>query len=210
MTWNGFLPEHNCKRCGKPLHGQGTGYPAELYAGTYTGLCYPCTNSGAYVEKTYPLDGAILLNYPPHCPSWRRDRETYIAYHDCPDCKGKGMWIVSRHPGQGGSYPRYCLKCHNRFYSHPVRKRKDAYHQNRFNQIQQATTNLLTAHCAKLGYNIGLKKVKGLEKVVWADIRELPEIAPFVDELLARIDKARTRLNWAIDKVFSEVVLAND
>lgn len=53
MAWDGMLGpigSIHCNRCGKPLNKDG-GHPAELYAGTYTGLCYGCQNSS---EKERP------------------------------------------------------------------------------------------------------------------------------------------------------------
>ena len=120
MSWDGMYHQHNCKQCGKPLNADG-GHPAELYAGTYTGLCYHCQNEGPYVVKAY-CDGAQRISCPPHCPSWRRDREEYTAYPDCPDCHGTGRHYVSRADGKGGSYYRHCECCFERFYAHPGRK----------------------------------------------------------------------------------------
>ena len=41
QRWDGMYPQHECSGCGKLLNADG-GHPAELYAGTYTGLCYEC------------------------------------------------------------------------------------------------------------------------------------------------------------------------
>lgn len=121
MNERGFLPRHDCKRCGKPLQGEDSGRPAELYLGTYTGLCYPCTNAGPWIEHT-DSDGAQHWNCPPHCPSWRRDREPYTGYADCPTCKGAGRLYVSRGYPQGGPYYQSCKTCFDRYYAHPLRK----------------------------------------------------------------------------------------
>lgn len=110
MNKEGFLPPHSCKNCGKPL---GT-VPAELYQGTYTGLCYKCQDAPAIVLKTCP-DGALHVSHPPHCPSWRRDRELFYAYADCTDCKGLGRLMVSRSCALGGPYPKNCPKCYDRY-----------------------------------------------------------------------------------------------
>lgn len=118
MDRNGMYPaDLTCARCGRTLNADG-GHPAELYAGTFNGLCYGCTSSGAYVEKTYVLDGALYLNYPPACPSHRRDRRNYYGYADCETCKGTGVI---------GSYDRrrQCEPCLRRFLDHPLRKRMD-------------------------------------------------------------------------------------
>lgn len=87
----GMFPKGwTCKRCGRELDDGTRGRPAELYAGTYTGLCYPCTNEGPYVSEIRE-DGCQVWSYPPHCPSWRRDRETFYGYPDCDKCKGSGV-----------------------------------------------------------------------------------------------------------------------
>lgn len=104
---NGFYPKQNCQKCQKPLQGQGEGRPAELYAGTFTGLCYECQNGGDYIFKT-EKDGARHVSCAPSCPSWRRDRENYISYADCKVCKGVGYsWKSGRHD----SYRSYCEPC---------------------------------------------------------------------------------------------------
>jgi hypothetical protein len=87
-----------------------SGRPAELYAGTYTGFCYECQNGGDYVFLT-EKDGAKHISCPPSCPSWRRDRETFIAYGDCPSCNGIGYSWKS---GRYDSYRSYCEPCLNK------------------------------------------------------------------------------------------------
>lgn len=120
MDDQGMLPAHGCKKCGKPLNEDGY-HPAKLYLGTYTGLCYTCQNAGPYVTMTF-FDGAHKISYPPHCPSWRRDRETYTSYPDCPECNGIGRHYISRADSLGGSYYSYCPACSDRFHNHPARK----------------------------------------------------------------------------------------
>ena len=130
MTWDGMLPQQDCQRCGKPLNTDG-GHPAELYAGTFTGLCYKCEREGPYVVKTYSADGAQRISYPPSCPSWRRDRVEHIAYPDCPQCKGTGRIYVDRPWRTGGGYHKSCDRlsacvpaqagCLERFSGHPGR-----------------------------------------------------------------------------------------
>lgn len=119
--WGGMLPQHACKKCGKPLNSDG-GHPAELYLGTYTGLCYPCQNAGPYVKATHE-DGAVEISYPPHNPAWRRDRVTFTAYLDCEDCGGYGRRYESRSFGAGGGYYAYCKTCIERFMNYPKRQR---------------------------------------------------------------------------------------
>lgn len=112
MAWDGFYPPTPCKRCGKALHGQGTGYPAELYAGTYTGLCYPCTDEPPYFTGEVELSGAKSYSHPPSCPSHRRDRETKLFFEGC-DCT-----FGSR--GSSWSYRAQCKKCSEQHYNHPA------------------------------------------------------------------------------------------
>lgn len=113
--WDGFIPGATCKRCGVRLQGRGEGRPAESYAGTYNGLCYPCTSRPGEVIGVFS-DGAVLIEYPPHLPSWRRDRETFFAFQDCPACHGHGRtWEHSSGPF-GGSFPAQCRACTDRRY----------------------------------------------------------------------------------------------
>lgn len=99
-----------CSRCGKTLNADGC-HPAELYAGTFTGLCYGCERSGSYVVPGSELpDGARLVSHPPSCPSWRRDRTEHWAYPDCPDCGGQGARV--RYSSMShGNYTEYCRAC---------------------------------------------------------------------------------------------------
>ena len=105
---NGYLPEHNCRVCGSVL------LKEERYLGIYTGLCYKCEKRKPFVEKECE-NGAYWISYPPHCPSWRRDRERFVAYWDCMECGGKGRIMIKRAFGLGGSYPKQCRACWNRY-----------------------------------------------------------------------------------------------
>lgn len=104
-------------RCGQPLrvdHG-------ETHAGRFNGLCERCTKSGPYLEAVAVLDGCQRLSYPPHLPSWRRDREHFRGYEDCAECGGRG---IARERGRditGGPYPVRCKACSNRYDAHPLR-----------------------------------------------------------------------------------------
>ena len=138
MDERGFLPPHGCKACGQPLCGPDTGRPAELYAGTYTGLCYPCTNSGPVVLRVLG-DGCQVWSHPPHCPSWRRARETFWHYPDCATCR-QGMIWVYRPDGQGGSYGRQCEPCMSRYGAHPLRQ----WYDRRSRQFGRAVNRRLT------------------------------------------------------------------
>lgn len=121
MGWDGMLNVKYCTKCGGELNPDGA-RPAEVYAGTYTGLCYNCERAGAYVVRVHE-DGAREISYPPSSPSWRRSREEYIGYLDCEECGGSGFrWEHRAHP-QGGSYRGYCSECLKRWVMHPKRAR---------------------------------------------------------------------------------------
>jgi hypothetical protein len=111
MDAHGYFPAHPCRCCGATLQGEGGDRPAETYAGTYTGLCYKCERSGPYPVGDPLPDGTVRLSYPPHCPSWRRDREEVWAHPDCEECGGSGRHRVSRSDPQGGPYYRHCRSC---------------------------------------------------------------------------------------------------
>lgn len=116
MDRDGFYHGASCANCGRELRGQGSGYPAESYAGTFNGLCYPCTNRPPFelTEKTF-LSGARLWNHPPPLPSHRRDRVTYYAFADCPRCRGTGG-----QPGKEWRDSEQCSLCKDRHYGHPA------------------------------------------------------------------------------------------
>jgi len=126
MDKNGFLPKGiKCDQCGKELSGENGPRPAESYAGSFTGLCYSCQNGGPYIVKEH-FDGAITRSYPPHSPSWRRDREEQTGYPDCPECNGSGRKYHDQPLSRGGGYYGYCEPCFNKYYNHPLRK---VYHE---------------------------------------------------------------------------------
>jgi len=134
-----MYPEHACKGCGKPLNEKGH-RPAELHAGCYTGLCYTCERGPAQPVRQEP-DGAAWWSHPPHCPSWRRDREVFVGYTGCSDCGGKGRKMVSRPDSQGGSYPMSCKTCRERYSSHPSRQQFDS----RVERLRHAAHNVYQA-----------------------------------------------------------------
>lgn len=106
-----FPADWRCSNCGKQLNADGN-HPAELYAGTFNGLCYACTSGPAFVVKGSELpDGARLVSHPPACPSWRRDRTTHWAYPDCVECKGLG---AKRRYTWSGDFMEYCRPCMER------------------------------------------------------------------------------------------------
>lgn len=121
MSWNGMLPKGvTCKRCGSVLQGEGEDRPAELYLGMYNGLCYPCTNAAPFELNYSYVSGARVFSHPPHCPSWRRDREQFYGFDGCQVCGGQGRVWVSRSDAFGGSYTVQCQACHDRHNSHPL------------------------------------------------------------------------------------------
>lgn len=174
MAWDGMLGSEGsvpCNRCSKPLNPNGH-RPAELYAGTYTGLCYTCQNSSAFCTHIEFLDRAEHWEFPPHCPSYRRDRENYIGYNDCSDCDGRGSKRVSRSFPQGGPYRKYCDTCFSRYYNHPIRER---YSQRR-KRINYAWMNSLVNHLLssrlaskrkRRSRDDGIKKKDHRGKIIW-------------------------------------------
>jgi hypothetical protein len=103
-----FPADWTCRVCGKRLNADGH-HPAELYAGTFTGLCYGCERGAAYVVPDSELpDGARRVSHPPSCPSWRRDRTEHWAYPDCEECGGMGARMRY---GRNGQYTEYCRPC---------------------------------------------------------------------------------------------------
>jgi len=139
MDDRGMLPAAKCMGCGKELNADGN-HPAERYAGTANGLCYPCTNKGPILMTTNP-QGAVVWNCPPHCPSWRRDRETFYQFPGC-DCDHGRLW-VNRSDSQGGRYPQECPKCEAIHNQHPTvvaaRKAWTEYEQARNGWVKAAT-----------------------------------------------------------------------
>ena len=113
----GMYPQHGCGQCHKPLNADG-GHPAELYAGTYTGLCYACERGTAYRTHVNAFSGAETWSHPPHCPSWRRARETFLYFAGCEHCS-HGRIMIYRAGPQGGSYPKQCESCSQKHYRHP-------------------------------------------------------------------------------------------
>lgn len=165
-VWDGHFQGVTCKSCGVVLNEDGY-HPAETYAGTCTFLCYSCMNAAPFVVETDDLDGMQSISYPPHCPSWRRDREVFTAYADCPDCKGQGFtW----RPAQSDRYRHYCQRCTERYTEHPVRMMEYERDQSRYRQdaykhglelAKQDASTLLDAKSVKATYR---KNIKSLQK----------------------------------------------
>jgi hypothetical protein len=119
MDSHGKLPpDAFCTECGKQLDADG-GHPAEMYLGTYNGLCYGCTSRGPYVARVAVLDGCQEVSWPPASPSYRRDRASHFGYPDCQACDGLGLVKpVYRGYDTGG---KACEACLARYQGHPVR-----------------------------------------------------------------------------------------
>ncbi len=143
----GFYPQHNCRSCAKPLNADG-GHPAELYAGTYTGLCYACERIPRYTVTSYS-DGAITWSYPPHAPSWRRDRETFTSYSDCPECHGQGFQMKYS-ASSWSTYSDPCQTCRDRFWTYPPRKARNDRVFGRDKAIRVIAEALYQKECAKI------------------------------------------------------------
>ncbi len=154
----GLYPQQPCAQCARPLNADGA-HPAELYAGTYTGLCDVCTFSGFRLLGICPLDGARELAHPPLAPSWRRDRPRFIGYSDCASCAGAGRAVVPRSCALGGSYAINCKPCLDRYLQHPVRIRI----QKRDRAIRAAAEAAFRSYCAA-GMDFHAARLKALSR----------------------------------------------
>jgi hypothetical protein len=140
-----FTAELNCLRCGKVLNADGN-HPAEVYAGTCTGLCYGCTKEGTYVTEVAVLDGALRVSWPPHLPSWRRDRESYYAYAGCETCGGQGVeqnTSDGRIARSSGCWGVQCRACLDRYVNHPARALDQDYRAMLYRSAQAAAQRLM-------------------------------------------------------------------
>jgi len=180
-----MLPVHNCRQCGRPLNADG-GHPAELYAGTYTGLCYRCERSGERRIKVDPVDGAETWEFPPHCPSWRRAREQFVGFTGCGICEGKGRIWVSRADSRGGSYAVQCEECSGRYWGHPLRKWEAA----RWGTIRKAAESL---------YRRELKR-RGLLRQAKAGTIPAELCKEIQASYIARMDEVRERFGKLADR----------
>lgn len=166
MDQRGFYPKHPCKNCGTLLQGFGDGTPAETYAGTYTGLCYRCSNIEKVVMKVSALDNAYHISYAPLNPSWRRDRTNEIGYLDCDLCKGEGRIYQGYHNWSRQFHS--CIKCKGRYYGHPLRKAYCEERDRKFESLYRAATIAFAANIEQRygeHYRIEPKaKVKGRGK----------------------------------------------
>lgn len=139
MDRHGMLPDDIfCIRCAKPLNMDG-GHPAELYAGTYNGLCYGCTGTGPYVAAVAQLDGCQRVSWPPPCPSHRRDRVNYYGYPDCANCKGLGATGYV-------SSAKSCDACLARWASHPVTVAESRWSELMYRSLQATFDRAIDYH----------------------------------------------------------------
>lgn len=177
-----------CKACGKVLNATG-GRPAELYLGTFTGLCYECERKPFFVERVDALDGARWVSYPPSCPSNRRDRVSHIGYADCTICDGNG---VSQTTYQNWSwYYESCSACRTRYYGHPVRVKRQARHE----QLYTAANAVWKGEVERIARTLLPKKAK--KKAVKAAMESLychPRMAAIRREIFERYKRASGRL----------------
>jgi hypothetical protein len=158
--------------------------------------CYECERSGERLLQVNPLDGAQHWEFPPHCPSWRRDRERFIGYEGCAQCEGKGRLWVGRADSQGGSYAKQCEGCGARFWDHPLRQ----WEVKRWGWIRRA---------AESEYHKALRRRKLLRQAKAGTLpaelcREIQ--APFV----ARMDDLRDRFTALADKRLKRVRASGD
>lgn len=183
-----FPSAWTCRGCARPLDADGM-HPAELYAGTCTGLCYECEGKPLFVKETYVLDGAMRVSYPPSCPSWRRDREEFLAYADCATCGGGG--IGSSDWMHGATYRHYCAACHNRFYAHPLRARAIRHRQ----RLYEAAERVWQSELARIARSMLPKRApKRAVSALARDIAKSPRMAAIKRDLLARHKQACARL----------------
>lgn len=189
MDRNGMLPESwTCRQCRKQLNANGA-RPAELYAGTFTGICYECESAPYFIEKTYALDGAMSMSYPPSRPSWRRDRERYTAYADCATCNGTG---VEKTEWNGGPLRHACQVCMTRYSQHPLRAKAD----QRRERLYRAAEAVWQSELLRIARTTLPKRVK--KKTLSAAIALLARDArmnAIRQELLARHARAIERLD---------------
>lgn len=171
--WDGFYAGLSCRNCGNALEGQDSGRPAESYTGTYNGLCYLCTNGKAYPLNDYQfLSGARYWSHPPHCPSWRRDRETFLAFDDCDQCH-RGRIMVSRSFGQGGPYPKQCEQCQTRNDNDPRMAAAQPYH-DRLGELRQQWQKDANKEFQRRIKAAGVTGQKDASAISGAVLREMP------------------------------------
>jgi len=192
MDKRGMFPATwTCLRCRKPLNADG-GHPAELYAGTYNGLCYPCTSAPAFVKRVMALDNAQWCSHPPLCPSYRRDRPDYVGYADCEACKGTGVAKTSYSAWTHSSHYEYCSACSDRYHRHPLRERIARYSEHSYRAAEAVwQSELRRIAKAQLGKRPKQKAIKART----SELARSPRLEGIRRELLARCARLRTKIN---------------
>jgi len=122
------------------------------------------------------------MEYPPHCPSWRRDRERYWGYSNCPDCGGACSEWVSRSDARGGSYRKYCKTCLDRLREHPTR----IWMTERVSNIRLAAERIFKKEKTKY---LRRNKMKARDDIPDKDLEKLR--AP----IIAKYEKAMEKWN---------------
>ena len=176
-------------------------HPAELYAGTFTGLCYGCERTEGFVERVDGLDGARTWSYPPSSPSWRRDRETHTAYADCPNCNGAGFtW---EHNYSGGRMRSFCRTCSARRANHPLRR----WRSDRLEALRRRAE---ATYQARLVAATGLPKRTPKKRMAEATlaVHDSPEGQAIAAEVLTRYRRIRDRFEALAAARFEEAAAA--
>lgn len=199
----GHFPSWPCQGCGKELDGEYGPNPAETYAGTFNGLCYTCTGKSPFVVSIAELDNARLVSWPPHLPSWRRDRETFYGYEDCQHCEGLGAKRAYRPRSSvsgGGPLWERCSSCGPRYWDHPRRRWLQAREDLLARATQARFTHLLDqAALAELGVKRASRK--RLNEAAQA----LPEdhVSAIRALVIARYVAIKVRLNVLRDDIYA-------
>jgi hypothetical protein len=200
MSWDGFYPDVTCTRCGKIMGdkvGDSYNRPAEVYAGTYTGLCNVCMNEADYTVKEYGC-GAKLISTKPNLPSYRRDRQEHIAYTDCLVCSGKG-WIMER--GQHGSYKGYCKACMTRFYNYPQRVFRAKYIEAERHNILKLLSDRFNAEIKPLTVRLN---DRGMLTGYNAELENNPQFVALRDKCRAMYDEKMNKLRNFVNIYYPE------
>jgi hypothetical protein len=207
MDKDGMFPSNwCCVRCGKQLNADGH-HPAELYAGTYNGMCYRCTLGPKFLEGTRGLDGGNVWNHPPHCPSWRRDREKHVFFWDCEDCHGEGRRTSWNNAAR-------CDTCSKRTYMTGTIHDHDAFRRRARDAAQARFERRMVAHL-KLPKRISKKRriealnaLKEAEPGTWKAIadRTLAEWKPVDEAITRRAERMGTYRVYSADEIVTALL----
>lgn len=194
----GMLPSSlGCTRCGVQLGAN----RAELYAGTYNGLCYPCTSEPAYLVAVNPLDGLRRWSWPPSSPSHRRHREIRYGYADCSDCAGKG---ALRRGGAWSLSYLQCEQCASRRDSHPLRR----WYSDRMRTLYRVADE---RYAERLREAAGVKR-RTARKTADAMVRALPAATKLTirAEVRGQYDRIKARFRAHADPLVDRWVPAGE